>query len=242
MKSKNFFENYNPKICVSITDIDVMSAYKTFLELANDGVEVIEIRLDYLDCFRDKDKVKKLLIDCKEAFSKVIIIATIRSVNQGGKCDFELNEIEDYLLFIAKEKLADFLDVEFFEYDNPGRVLGLINEYDIGVIASHHEFFKTPSRFEMIKMMKRMEKEKCDVVKLAVMPNDSGDVDALIDVSKEFAESTKKNLITMSMGELGQKTRVCGKVSGSCLTFGAYKKSSAPGQLNYKTLRDLLSE
>jgi 3-dehydroquinate dehydratase-1 len=45
----------------------------------------------------------------------------------------------------------------------------------------------------------------------------------------------------MSMGSLGCISRVAGETFGSCVTFGAFDKASAPGQLPVEKLRDVLA-
>ena len=47
-------------------------------------------------------------------------------------------------------------------------------------------------------------------------------------------------IITMSMSKLGVVSRLCGEVFGSCLTFGALEKTSAPGQINIGQLNEVL--
>jgi 3-dehydroquinate dehydratase-1 len=49
-------------------------------------------------------------------------------------------------------------------------------------------------------------------------------------------------LITMSMGQLGICSRICGGVFGSALTFGAGKNISAPGQIGVQELRRCLQQ
>ena len=47
-------------------------------------------------------------------------------------------------------------------------------------------------------------------------------------------------MITMSMGSLGGISRISGETFGSCVTFGAHEKPSAPGQFAMKELRQML--
>lgn len=49
-------------------------------------------------------------------------------------------------------------------------------------------------------------------------------------------------VITMAMGPLGKISRVCGQAFGSCMTFGAGKSASAPGQLGAEDLRAILED
>jgi 3-dehydroquinate dehydratase-1 len=47
-------------------------------------------------------------------------------------------------------------------------------------------------------------------------------------------------IITMSMSGEGVISRLAGEVFGSCLTFGAAKKASAPGQIGVNELSNVL--
>ena len=47
-------------------------------------------------------------------------------------------------------------------------------------------------------------------------------------------------LITMSMGKLGMVSRISGELFGSCVTFAAGKKASAPGQIAMDDLKNIL--
>ncbi len=47
-------------------------------------------------------------------------------------------------------------------------------------------------------------------------------------------------LITMSMSEIGRLSRAAGSFTGSCITFGAGARASAPGQLGAAELRQVL--
>ena len=64
---------------------------------------------------------------------------------------------------------------------------------------------------------------------------------ALLDVTAQFREENPDTpVITMSMGSLGGISRISGETFGSCVTFGAHEKPSAPGQFAMKELRQML--
>jgi len=44
----------------------------------------------------------------------------------------------------------------------------------------------------------------------------------------------------MSMGSIGSISRIAGEIFGSAITFGAVQKSSAPGQIKAKKLKQML--
>ncbi len=78
-----------------------------------------------------------------------------------------------------------------------------------------------------------------DLPKLAVMPNSPRDVLRLMDATL-LAYERLGPVVTMSMGPLGQLSRVAGGLTGSCMTFGAGTEASAPGQLPAERLCEIL--
>jgi 3-dehydroquinate dehydratase-1 len=109
------------------------------------------------------------------------------------------------------------------------------------IVISHHDFLETPSSEEIQQLLEEMESTKADIVKLAVMPNAKDDVKRLLGETLSFhIRYPDRLLITISMGELGKISRTEGERVGSCVTFGAGKNASAPGQIPYNLLRDLL--
>ena len=78
-----------------------------------------------------------------------------------------------------------------------------------------------------------------DTVRITTREADEGF--ALLDVTAQFREENPDTpVITMSMGSLGGISRISGETFGSCVTFGAHEKPSAPGQFAMKELRQML--
>ena len=142
----------------------------------------------------------------------------------------------------AETKVADFIDVEYFEGRKPNREIALLQEMGVRVIASHHDFAETPERKVMQMVLEQMEESGADIVKLAVMPQTMEDVLHLLDVTNAFhTYHPNQLLITMSMGTMGSISRIAGEYFGSCVTFGAGEQASAPGQLPAEQLNHVLS-
>ena len=49
-------------------------------------------------------------------------------------------------------------------------------------------------------------------------------------------------MITMSMGQRGMISRLCGELYGSAVTFAAYEKASAPGQMQVEEVREIIEK
>ena len=91
-------------------------------------------------------------------------------------------------------------------------------------------------------LLDRMCAGGADIVKLAVMPKNPQDVLNLLAVTEAFKEENPDTpVITMSMGKIGCISRLCAENFGSCVTFGAHKTASAPGQFEMNKLQDILT-
>lgn len=110
------------------------------------------------------------------------------------------------------------------------------------VLASSHHFEGTPSVREMSDALYTMENRGADIVKLAVMPQSGKDVCALLEATMERKEHSNKPMITMSMGQSGMLSRICGELTGSCVTFASGKQASAPGQIKADELKKVLGD
>ena len=109
------------------------------------------------------------------------------------------------------------------------------------VIVSHHNFQETPASGTLFMLLEQMNRSNADIVKLAVMPQCSDDVLRLLSETSHFHKRyPMQPLVTMSMGNLGAVSRICGELFGSCVTFGAGKNASAPGQIEMAKLEEIL--
>ena len=243
MRIKNTnLENFNPVVCVPIVDNTIERALQTARVLALREVPVIEWRLDYLKELKDKDALIDALKEFGEICKKNVTIATIRTKAQGGMCDFNESEMELYLSLIANNKCVDFIDVEYYRYERPRTLIESLKKLGANVICSEHNFDETSEDETMLNLLEEMECAECDAVKMAVMPANTTDVARYMDVCNCFAKETKKLFIAMSMGDIGKISRLAGVVTGSCMSFGTYNKSSAPGQIDYIKLTEILEE
>lgn len=242
MRIKNIdMENFKPLVCVPIVDASVDKSLQTARALVDDEVKVIEWRLDYLKELSSPVLLDKALKEMSAICSSSVLIATIRTDKEGGKVPFDEGKMKSYLSLIAKSKACDFVDVEYFTYENPRDVVSALKRLEQNVICSHHDFEETPQDDTIFSLLEEMDCSECDVVKMAVMPQTTTDVTRFIDISNAFATHTNKLVITMSMGDLGKVSRFAGNVTGSCITFGSFIESSAPGQVDYKQLKEIIA-
>lgn len=228
-----------PKICVPMVGKNLNELINEANLLKNIDFDIVEWRVDFFEHVKKIDEVESTLQEIRHILSDIPMIFTFRSAEEGGqtkvgkKFYMELNER------IARTGLADIVDIELFNNENDIRkLIDIAHMNSVSVIISNHDFNRTPSKEEIISRLCREQELGGDILKIAVMPNCTGDVITLLDASRIMKEKYARcPIITMSMGGKGVITRLSGEIFGSDVTFAAVKKVSAPGQIYIEDLR-----
>lgn len=231
-----------PLICVPVmcTKKDAITA--EVRRLVALGVEMIEWRVDAFEAPADMNAIRAVLAELAPLVKDTVLVYTLRSKAQGGLVQLSEEETRDVHMVAAETGVPDLIDVEYFTQKRPQREITKLQSMGARIIASHHDFAETPKPEIMRMLLEQMRDSGADIVKLAVMPNDSADVLALLMATNLFHERYPNvPLITMSMGQTGCVSRISGEVFGSCVTFGAAGHESAPGQLPLEELKQMLA-
>ncbi|MDY5212013.1 type I 3-dehydroquinate dehydratase [Intestinibacter sp.] len=231
-----------PKICVPLvgkTNEEIIEEAKF---LKNIKFDLIEWRVDYYENVEDIKKVNEILKELRKQIGDTVILFTFRSKKEGGEKEISKEYYAELNKQISKTKLVDLVDVELFTGDEIVKdVVKTAHENDVKIVMSNHDFFKTPSKEEIINRLCKMQDLDADLPKIAVMPNTSEDVVTLLAATEEMSTKyAKQPIITMSMGSLGLVSRLSGETFGSAITFGAARKTSAPGQISVDKLALIL--
>ncbi len=230
-----------PLICVPIMDrnkADIIAEAKRLIDL---GTEMIEWRVDAFENVASLNAIREVLADLKPIVKNTILLYTFRSKEQGGMCEMSYEQMYDLHQAAAETGIVDFIDVEYFKDDNVDREIRTLQRMGVKVITSHHDFYETPHDDVIFILLEQMAASGTDIVKLAVMPQCTEDVLTLLSETNRFhKEYPDLPLITMSMGKLGAVSRIAGETFGSCVTFGAGKNASAPGQIPVENLKFIL--
>ena len=234
-----------PKIIVPIVGItkeDILNEAKTFDSIP---VDVVEWRVDWFEHVFEFDKVEDVLKELRTVLGNIPLLLTFRTKKEGGEKAIDTKDYKELNLRAAKTGYVDFIDVEIFTGDDVVReIIDGAHAAGVRVIASNHDFFKTPAKSDIIYRLRKMQDMGADIPKIAVMPQSKRDVLTLLCATEEMVtDYADRPIITMSMAGTGVISRLCGEVFGSSMTFGAAKKASAPGQMgvNYlNTVLDLL--
>lgn len=231
-----------PKICVPVVGTTEKNIIEEAMALKNIPVDVVEWRADWFEGVCDYAKVERVLVQLREALGNLPLLFTFRTLREGGERDISVSDYAELNRQAARSGYVDLIDVEAFTGDEV--VQGLIADAHacgVKVVASNHDFDKTPEKEEIIRRLCRMLQLGADISKIAVMPRDKKDVLTLLSATEEMVrEYADRPVITMSMSGTGMISRVCGEVFGSSITFGAASKASAPGQIDVNELETML--
>jgi 3-dehydroquinate dehydratase/shikimate dehydrogenase len=207
-------------ICISIGCTSHESAVSEHRALADQGAELVEVRLDYLS---DPPDLGCLLKDRPTA-----TIVTCRRQDDGGRWQFS-EEQRRALLRSAIEHGVEYVDVErdiARQIPRTGKTQRIV---------SHHDFHETPDGVQEIHA------EMCeldpDIVKLVTMAKSPSDMVRVL----KIVESSDVPTVGFCMGELGLPSRILCAKYGAPFTYAAASsdREVAPGQLSFDDMRSV---
>lgn len=229
-----------PKIAVpnvGVTKEEILASAK---EIAAAKPDIMEWRIDYYEAgIKDNEKLIATAKALRDVVGELPILVTFRTKNEGGVLELGEDEYLDLVATVVSNRLGDAVDIELFHDEE--RVKDLVKQahnYNVVVIMSNHDFEKVPAKDVIEFRLKKMAELGADVPKLACMPHSADDVLTLLSATNDARKALANPIITMAMADLGKVSRIAGQVFGSCLSFGAVGKTSAPGQLSIEDLRN----
>lgn len=230
-----------PKICIPIMG-KTLEALKEEIEgLKELPYDVIEWRNDHFDAIENIDEVIKAVTLIRELLGDTVLLSTFRTAKEGGQKQIS----DEYYVALNKAIIesgkTDLVDVECFSGDALVKELvDFAHANHVAIVMSNHDFSATPSYEEIVRRLTLMDTMGADIPKIALMPQSKEDVLTVLCATNTVAQKINKPIITMSMSATGVVSRLVGEAFGSCLTFGAAKVASAPGQINAKDLKTVL--
>ena len=231
-----------PKICVPIVGVTREEILAAAENIKSTKADVVEWRVDWYEDIFDFTKTEATMQALREVLGEMPILFTFRTSKEGGEKAIETEAYVELNQNAAKTGLVDLVDVEAFTGDEAVKaVVETAHANGVKVIASNHDFHKTPAKEEIVSRLRKMQELGADIPKIAVMPQNKKDVLTLLAATEEMvSEYADRPIITMSMSGTGVISRLCGEVFGSALTFGAVGKVSAPGQMGIEDLTTVL--
>ena len=231
-----------PKICVPIVGVTREEILAAAENIKSTKADVVEWRVDWFEGVFDFAKVEDVLKDLREVLGNIPLLMTFRTSKEGGEKAIEPEAYAELNIKAAQTGYVDLVDVEIFTGDDiVKKIIDGAHAAGVKVIASNHDFFKTPAKADIIYRLRKMQDMNADIPKIAVMPQNKKDVLTLLAATEEMTTNyADRPIITMSMAGTGVISRLCGEVFGSSMTFGAAKKASAPGQMGVNDLNTVL--
>lgn len=231
-----------PKVIVPLTGGTAEELRAEAAAVVAAAPDVVEWRVDHLAGGRaTPEEAAAAGTALRAAVGGLPLLVTVRTAHEGGLADVTDEAYVAVYRAVLATGVADLLDVEVMR--DPGTVRNLVDvahAAGVAVVASNHDFDGTPPRDEIVRRLLLMAERGADVLKIAVMPRDPGDVLTLLAATWDTAQRTGRPLITMSMAGTGVASRVAGGAFGSAATFGRVGRASAPGQVEVAALRAAL--
>ena len=218
-----------PKICIPLTGKNREEIIEEMEIVKKSNPDLIEWRVDFFEESDNPERVCEMLGTINDSFKQIPVLFTFRTKEEGGEKSIMSEDYVKLLKEVSERRLADIVDVQVFWYGEKSEdFIKELKETGAVVLASSHHFEGTPSVREMSDALYTMENRGADIIKLAVMPQSGKEVCALLEATMERKEHSNKPMITMSMGQSGMLSRICGELTGSCVTFASGKQASAP--------------
>ncbi len=229
-----------PKICIPLVGETNQALIEQAMNASQCHCDLVELRIDHYDGIQNIDSIIDIIHKIRECISAPIMF-TFRTLEEGGKARISNEDYINLYQNVIEDGEVDLVDLQL----NLGEellqpLMERAKQKGIKVVLSNHEFEKTPDTKEMIKRLLRMQVLGADIPKIAVMPETKQDVLRLMEAVLYVNENSNSTpVVGISMGEMGMPSRVLGCWFGSAITFGVVDRSSAPGQLSIKCLREL---
>jgi len=183
--------------------------------------DLLELRLDLME----DDPLS--ILEAVKKVAKVPIIATVRWQAEGGQ--FKGGEGERLELLIRASAFADYIDVEL----RCGLLGKLLKTVERPIIASYHNFSRTPALEELRAILGEMKNTGAEIAKIAATPLRLQDNLEILQLLLE----ADMPLCVIAMGRLGRHLRAVAPLYGSVLTYGYVSQPTAPGQMSVSQLK-----
>ena len=166
-----------PAICipnVGKTKEDILSLTRTYLGM---HMDLMEWRMDWYEDVEDIAKVSELVKELRDVMGDTPLLCTFRTDKEGGVHPMSTEKYAELNKAVAATGNADIIDVEIFTGDDIVReMIDAIHASGAKVIASNHDFDKTPAKSDLIYRLRKMQDMGADIPKMAVMPQTKKDV------------------------------------------------------------------
>lgn len=218
------------KLCATIAAPDIKTLMGETRRALAKGVDLVELRLDYLQRGSEEEIVKEI-----SPISNSCIL-TVRSRAEGGK--FRGGERERLRRMLAVSKAGPrYIDIELATAERDHKLARELERNSDVLIVSWHGLEGTPTRRELATLRDRAMKvgDIAKVVPTARRLEDNGRIVSL------YNGKTRGRLIAFCTGEKGIISRVVSMMAGSPISYVTVAPNPvAAGQLPFKLVKELM--
>ena len=241
--------NYNICIPIPIKSANISEIKPILDKTVENNPNLIELRFDYIN------NIQNLSLDFLKNLKSIItsnipVIFTFRDFAEGGQIKIPQKERYKILKMFIKVK-PDYIDIEMntdqnFLYE----FLNLATQNGVIIIFSYHNFEKTISYNEAIKLitnfnkkinqefLKKQKNYLNNVYKVVLTAQTFDDNIIPLKLCKHFLNSNQK-FISFCMGPLGIFSRIMCVTVGSFLTYASLEEKTALGQIDIEKMREI---
>jgi 3-dehydroquinate dehydratase/shikimate dehydrogenase len=198
------------------------------LRLARRHTRTIELRLDWLRSDRERSKFLAALHRLPR--KGLALIATCRRILGGGKLAGGA-QAELYWLSQAREAGCQWCDLEIETLCELPWQSARSLPIPPKILLSFHDFERTPVLPKRLLLARRGE---ADAIKIATRARTIADSVLLLRLARD-----SKDLVSVSMGEVGLPARLLALREGSALAYAPVANATAPGQVSLQEFKHL---
>lgn len=219
------------RICVSVLPKNNGEAIRLIEEAENAQADLIEVRLDYLEEFRNLQDLAKS--------TRLPLIATNKLKTEHGFFSGTETDRQQTLLDAAK-KGFEYVDVDFASLKR-SETVGKIKDLNAKPIVSYHKFDGILNVSAMERILDEQIASGASVCKISLTAKQIEDNLPILSFVS-FA-STKAKLVCFCMGEYGKTSRLLSPAFGAYFTFASLEQGSetASGQMSISEMRTAYS-
>ena len=199
------------------------------LPAAQKAARLPEGTLDYLEWRAD-------FLGTKIPKSRLPWVITARHPAEGGMNALSAEARRSALLTLLP--YAAVVDIEVRSLSGMKAIVASTHATGAKVVASFHDFKKTPTTSRLKDIIHRASDAGADAVKIATFTRSASDVARLLDL---WATSPLP-LALMGMGPLGMASRLLFANCGSILNYGWLHSPNVPGQWSAVELKSLIQK
>lgn len=185
--------------------------------------------MDYLEWRAD-------FLGLKIPKSRLPWVITARHPAEGGMNALSAEARRSALLTLLPH--AAVVDIEVRSLSEMKVVVASAHNTGAKVVASFHDFKKTPTSSRLQDVIHRAADAGADAVKIATFTRSASDVARLLDLSG----TSPLPLALMGMGPLGMASRLLFANCGSILNYGWLHSPNVPGQWSAVELKSLIQK